>query len=481
MIRLLTLITLSFIGIPAISCAAQSTSAARSSPEASQNVTQKYQPIADRIIADVMKNNRGYDKLTELCDDIGHRLSGSKSLDRAIDWAVATLKRDGHENVRAEPVMVPHWVRGAESAEMIEPRAIQLSMLGLGGSVATPAEGITAEVIAVKDREELEALGNAAVRGKIVLFNHAMPAYSEEHGTSYGTTVQYRSNGATWAAKNGAVAALVRSVTARSLRSPHTGGMRYADDVTKIPTAAISTEDADTLYRLCKRGVRVVVRLKMEAHFKPDAPSANVVAELRGREKPEEIVVIGGHIDSWDVGQGAHDDGAGVVTAMEALNVLRRLDLRPRRTIRVVLFTNEENGLAGGTQYAKQHEKELPNHVAAIEMDSGGFAPTGYGVSVNDEAKQPRATAQLGEITALLHAIGATKARGDGGGADIGPMKPAGVPQLSHDVDVSTYFDYHHTHADTLDKVDRVELSKNVAAMAVVAYVLADMPGRLGD
>lgn len=457
-----------------------STAVAQSPTSAPAEFTRKYQQTADRIITEVMKSNQAYDKLTELCYDVGNRLSGSKHLEKAVEWAVATLKKDGQENVRAEPVTVPCWVRGRESAEMIEPREMQLAMLGLGGSVATPPEGITAEVVAVKDREELEALGDA-VRGKIVLYNHAMPAYSPERGTSYGETVQYRSNGATWAAKNGAVAALVRSVTARSLRSPHTGGMHYADDITKIPTAAVSVEDAETIWRLCNRGVRVVVRLKMEARFEPDAQSANVVAELRGREKPDEVVVIGGHIDSWDVGQGAHDDGAGCVVAMEALRTLRRLDLRPRRTIRVVLFTNEENGLAGGKQYAKTHEAELANHVAAIESDSGGFAPVGYGVSLKDESKQPRAVEQLKEITALLTSIGATRATGDGGGADIGPMKPFDVPMLSHDVDMATYFDYHHTHADTLDKVNRDELSQNVAAMAVTAYVLADMPGRLGD
>ncbi|MBL8881033.1 MAG: M28 family peptidase, partial [Phycisphaerales bacterium] len=320
----LTFVAIAFAAALSFNAAAQVLGSGSHTPAAAGELTKKYQPIADRIIAETLKDNRAYDKLTELCDDIGHRLSGSKNLERAVDWAVATLKRDRHENVRAEPVMVPHWVRGRESAEMIEPRHMELSMLGLGGSVATPAEGITAEVVAVTDREELESLGEA-VRGKIVVFNHAMPPYTEERGTSYGTTVQYRSNGAAWAAKNGAVAALIRSVTARSLRSPHTGAMRYEDGVTKVPTAAISIEDADTIYRLCKRGVKVVIRLKMEARFEPDAPSANVVAELRGREKPEEVVVIGGHLDSWDVGQGAHDDGGACIAAWHALLAIKEL------------------------------------------------------------------------------------------------------------------------------------------------------------
>jgi len=437
------------------------------------SIATTYRERANRIIEATLADNDAYKKLEELCDDVGNRLSGSENLNNAIRWAVETFKRDGQENVHTESVMVPRWVRGRESLELILPRRESVPMLGLGGSVGTPAEGITADVIAVYDEKELDQVGEKA-RGKIVLFNFPM----DGHG--YGTTVRFRTNGARLASEYGAVAALVRSVTTRSLQSPHTGAMRYGDAKVKIPTAAVSVEYARKMARLLKRGKTVRVTLNMQAKTLDDAPSANVVAELRGSERPDEVVVISGHLDSWDVGQGAHDDGAGVVTAMETINILRKLDLRPRRTIRAVLWTNEENGLAGGKAYAKRHESELSNYVAAIEMDSGGFAPTGYGVSLSDEAAQNVAVEQLADVLSLLESIGATNASAGGGGADIGPMKPAGVPMLGHRVDGEHYFDYHHTHADTLDKVDPDDMSKNAAAMAVVAYILADMPGRLG-
>jgi carboxypeptidase Q len=363
---------------------------------------------------------------------------------------------------------------------MLEPRAHTLAMLSLGGSVGTPSAGITGEVVVVRDEAELDALGEGA-KDRLVLFNNPMPPYDPEKGSGYGTAVRFRGSGARLAAAKGAVACLIRSVTATSLRSPHTGAMRYGDAPSKIPAAAISIEDAEMIARLTARGQRVVVRLNMEARDEGMAPSANVVAELRGRTNPDEIVVIGGHIDSWDVGQGAHDDGAGCVIAMEALNVLRRLNLTPRRTIRVVLWTNEENGLAGAKQYAQDHADELSKHVAAVEADSGAFRPAGFSVDFEDESRRQLAVKQMEEIIELLGTIGPLRARAGGGGADIGPLRPAGVPLLGFEVEGSKYFDYHHSHADTLDKVDRHELSQCVAAMAVTAYVLADMPGRLGE
>ncbi len=439
-----------------------------------------YRATAERIIVATRAGNRAYAKLEELCDDIGHRLSGSDELERAIDWAVQKLKEDGHENVRKEPVMVPRWVRGRESLDMIEPRAHPMPLLGLGGSVGTPPDGITAEVIVVADENELDAAGDA-VQGKIVLFNNPMPEYDPEKGSGYGTTVRFRGRGAHLAANKGAVACLVRSVTARSLQSPHTGAMRYGDAHKKIPAAAITTEDASMLARLTARGKRVVVRLKMEARDEGQAPSANVIGELRGRTHPDEIVVIGGHSDAWDVGQGAHDDGAGCVIAMEAISVLRRMGLIPRRTIRVVLWTNEENGLAGGRQYANDHASELPNHVAAIESDSGAFRPEGFTLEHKDPQRQQVVLAQMRELVHLLEPIGPMKASAGGSGADIGPMKSAGVPLMGLEVEGSTYFDYHHSPADTLDKVDPQHLTDCVATMAVTAYILADMPARLGE
>ncbi|HMQ14918.1 MAG TPA: M20/M25/M40 family metallo-hydrolase [Phycisphaerae bacterium] len=473
-IRAWTVLLLPAVLVPAVLVPAQESAA----PEG--DLGPHYAPLARRIISETLRENDAYRKLEHLCDDVGHRLSGSPGLDKAVDWAVETLKRDGHENVRTQPVTVTRWVRGDESLELLEPRPLAMPMLGLGGSVGTAPEGITAEVLVVRDLEELNDLGEKAA-GKIVLFNFPMASDNESGGGGYGAAVRYRVYGARWASSHGALAALVRSVTTRSFQSPHTGAMTYVDAERRIPAAAITVEHAEYLARLQARNIPIRVRLRMEARTEGNAPSANVIAELVGRELPEEYVVIGGHLDSWDVGQGAHDDGGGVVTAMEAITVLRRLGLRPRRTIRCVLFTNEENGLAGGRAYASEHAADLPRHVAAIEADSGVFAPTGFGLDVDDPARRERGLATLRQITALLRPIGADDLVPGHGGADISPMKPAGVPLIGQRADMTYYFDIHHTHADTFDKVNRDDLSRHVAAMAVMSYILADMPARLGD
>jgi carboxypeptidase Q len=439
---------------------------------AQPTVDETYRETARRIIAAATEDDRAYRRLEQLCDDIGHRLSGSVGLERAIEWALRCFRDDGQENVRAEPVTVPVWVRGAESLEMVEPRAMSLPMLGLGGSCGTPPEGITAEAIVVRDVDELNALGDA-VRGKIVVYNFPM---AEDGGRGYGTAVQYRVFGARWAIEHGAVAALVRSVTTRSLMTPHTGAMNYLESRRHIPAAAITTEHADMLARLAARDIPIRLTLKMEARSAPDAQSANVVAELRGRELPDEIVVIGAHLDSWDVGQGAHDDGGGCVTVMEALRLLRELNLRPRRTLRAVLFTNEENGLAGGRTYAREHAGDLPRHVAAVEADSGVFQPVALSIEHRDPKRADLAVEQLAGIARLLEPLVPIRVKRGGSGADIGPMKPSGVLLLGQDGDTTHYFDVHHTHADTLDKVDPRNLQQHVAMMAVTAYVLADLP-----
>jgi len=444
------------------------------------SLADRYREPAQRIITAALADNDAYRKLEELCIRIGHRLSGSPQLEKAIDWAVDTMKKDGQENVRREKVMVPHWVRGKESVTLIEPRNEPLVMLGLGGSIGTPSEGITAQVVVVSGKDELEKIGDQA-KGKIVLFNNIMPPYDPEKGSGYGAAVQYRGKGASLASKQGAVACLIRSVTAKSLRSPHTGAMRYGENDTKIPAAALSTEDADTIARLQAHGIPVVVNIKMEAQTLPDVSSANVVGELRGSTNPDEVVVIGGHIDSWDVGHGAHDDGGGCVMAIEAINVLRKLKMIPRRTIRVVLFTNEENGLAGGKAYAADHTAELAKHVAAIETDSGVFRPTGYSAECENKERETLAAEQLRDLVTLLSSIGPMKTNVGHSGADISAMKPAGVLLMGHNVEGSTYFDYHHTHADTIDKIDPEALSQNVAALATMAYIIADMPTRLGE
>lgn len=448
-------------------------------PLRSEDGNATYAPTVKRIIEQTMRENDSWKKMEELCDGIGHRLSGSPELERAIEWAIATMKADGHENVRGEKVMVPKWVRGEESAEIVSPRRIPMAMLGLGGSIRTPKEGITARVVVVRDEAELEAAGDK-VKGAIVLYNNAMPPYDDEHGSRYGETVRFRGKGAILAAKQGAVACLVRSVTARSLRSPHTGMMRYEEGVKKIPAAAVSCEDAEMIARLTARGQEVKVTLKMSARDEGMAPSANVIGELRGRERPDEVVVIGGHFDSWDVGQGAHDDATGCVMAMEAISVLRRMGLTPRRTIRVVLWTNEENGLMGGKAYAQDHADEMDKHIVAIESDAGGFRPESFGLECADKARREKAAKQMDEILALLAPVGTLRISGEHSGADISPMKESGVMLMGLGVEGSKYFDYHHSHADTLDKVDPRELSQCVAVMAAVSYVIADMPERFG-
>jgi len=375
------------------------------------------------------------------------------------------MKKDGLENVHTEPVKVPHWVRGQESAEIVSPRRQRLVMLGLGNSLGTTPAGIEADVLVVRSYEELDAAGSR-VKGRIVAFNVPF--------TTYGETVQFRSNGPSRAAMLGAVAALVRSVGPPGLRLPHTGALRYADGAPQIPAAAITTEDAGKLQRMQDRGITPRVLLKMDAKFLPDADSFNVVGELRGRERPDEIVVVSGHYDSWDVGTGSTDDGGGCVVAWEALRLMRKLNLRPRRTLRVVLWTNEENGLRGALAYRDRHRDELAKHVLMFESDSGVFKPTGFGFTGSDAAR-----AKVAEIATLLTGIQVDRISAAGEGADIGPSVQAGnIPAMSLDVE-GNYFLIHHTEADTIDKIDPIDMSRASAAIAGMAYVIAEMPDRL--
>jgi carboxypeptidase Q len=420
----------------------------------------RYAEVANRIIAAAQADSAGaWNRIAELSDRFGHRLSGSVALEQAINWTAATMTRDGLENVRREKVMVPHWVRGAESLELIAPRRQLLPMLGLGGSIATPPGGISAEVMVVATFEELTARA-AEAKGKIVLY--------DAEWRDYGFNGSFRRLGAIAAAKAGAVASLARSAGPYSMRTPHTGNMSYDSTVTKIPHASVTAEDAMIIRRMIKRGEKVRVTLKMNAQMLPDAESHNVMGELRGREKPDEIVVMGGHIDSWDVGQGAMDDAGGVVVAWEAIRLLKKLGLTPRRTIRVVGWTNEENGGRGGPAYrdAHQHEK----HQLAIESDGGVFAPLGFGFTGS-----PAARAIIEAIGSLLKPINAGKIEAAGGGADIAAIMATGVPGMGLNVDGTRYFWFHHTDADTPDKLDPAEVQRCVAAMAVMAYIAADL------
>lgn len=447
------------------------------SPEATPAVeTSSVRSPADDLVEAAVSNHRAYELLAHLTDNIGPRLSGSAGAAEAVRWTTERFRSWGIE-VRNEPIMVPHWVRGEEEGRIVSHFDQKLVLTALGGSVATPESGVTAEVIAVRSFEELKANAEKA-KGKIVLFNVPMDLAKIESGRAfeaYGEAVAYRGVGASRAAEVGAVGALVRSVASASLRTPHTGSLRYDANLPKIPAAAVTTEDADLLSRLYAKGEKVVVHFKLTPKSLPDVESANVVAEIRGTTNPEEIVLIGAHLDSWDLGTGAIDDGAGCVMVMETMRLLKEKNLRPRRTIRAVLYMNEENGLRGGRGYAERHRAEIPSHVAAIETDAGAAAPLGYITTLSD--------AQITAFRPLLgplKRIGATRlTHADQTGADTSPLTSAGVVGFGLVPDPRKYFDYHHTPADTLDKVDPNELAANTAAIAALTWVLADMPERL--
>ena len=439
-------------------------------PAQDTDLTAKYKPVSDKLIDAALADTAGYDRLAYLCYRIGNRLSGSTGLEKAIAWSAEQMKAAGLQNVRTIPTKVPHWVRGKESAKMLTPTLTvtekPLHMLGLGMSIGTPPGGITADVVTVNSFADLDKLAREKVAGKIVVYN--------QEYTGYGPTRFYRSSGASRAAALGAVAALVRAATPLAMQIPHTGAMDYDEKQPKIPTASISPEDARMMARLAADGVPMKVHLEMEAKMLPDADSANVIGEIVGSEHPEEVVVMGGHIDSWDVGQGAQDDGAAIMACLNALSLMKKLGLQPKRTLRIAFWVNEENGGRGGESYRAFVGDKIKNHVAAIEMDGGAEAPRGFGANVT-----PEGIATMQQIGKLLDRIGAGEITGGGGGSDIGPLMRDGVPGIGERTVGTHYFDWHHTEADTLDKVDPEDFRKNVAALAVMGYVLADMPGRL--
>lgn len=430
--------------------------------------------ISDAALADAT----AWPALAYLTDRIGHRLSGSPQLATALTWAQATLEREGI-TVRLQPTKVRHWVRGAEHATMLAPIKQPLAIIGLGGTVPTPRRGITAPVVVVDSWDALAAAKDR-VKGAIVLYN--VPLDNDEH--SYGKVFGYRYRGASKAAELGAAAVLVRSLTMRSLRTPHTGTLKYTDGVPKIPAAAISIEDAQHIARLAAAGQTVTVSLNLQSQDLPPAPSYNLIAEIKGREAPDEIVLIGAHIDSWDVGQGAHDDAGGVVACMQALATIKRLGLTPRRTIRAVLFTNEENGTAGADAYAAAEGPNAASHVLAFETDSGTFAPLGYFIEVSDAAAKRSVDASTifarwATLAPALLPGGVSTATPGWAGTDVDPMLELGVLGASIHSANEAYFDYHHTEADTLDKISPIDFTNNIRAIAVMAYVVADASLRL--
>ncbi|KAM4633286.1 carboxypeptidase Q-like [Polymixia lowei] len=428
---------------------------------------QSYANVVKQIIDLALSGaaqNRSYSRLANFVDTIGHRVSGSQNLEKAIEYMHKAMTQDGLD-VHLEPVKIPHWVRGEESAEMILPRAKKMAILGLGSSVGTSPEGITAEVLVVQSFEELERRASEAA-GKIVVFNQPFVSYFE--------TVLYRRDGASAAAKVGAVASLIRSITPFSINSPHTGWQVYQDGVGHIPTACITIEDAELMARMAQRGQKIEVRLTMGAKTLPDADSFNTVAEIVGWEYPEQVVLLSGHLDSWDVGQGAMDDGGGSIISWEALSLIKDLGLRPRRTLRAVLWTAEEQGGVGAQQYYDLHKVNVSNFNLVMESDLGTFSPVALQFTGNDAAREV-----MEEVVSLLAPINLTKLEKDGEGTDISYWLEAGVPGASLHVEDSKYFWFHHTEGDTMTVQNPRDMDLCSALWAAVGYVVADLKDML--
>ena len=429
---------------------------------------------AERIVAQILGNSKAYEHVSYLTDHIGPRLSGSKNAELAVAWTTQQFRTWGVP-VRQEKVLVPHWVRGIERGSLVSHNNQKLSLTTIGGSVATPAQGITADVIEVKSFDELEKLGRAKIRGKIVYYHNPMDMQLVESGhafDAYSKAVEFRSKGASKAAPFGAVAMVIHSVSSASLRTPHTGALRYEAGLPKIPAAALSAEDALLVHRLLSKGERVRMQLVLTPRTLPDVESANVIAEIRGSERPDEVVIIGGHLDSWDLGTGAIDNASGVAMVMETMRVLHEMGIKPRRTLRAVLFMNEENGLRGGKKYFANvsANETLAKHVAALESDAGAAAPTGFVTTLKGDTLRA-----LESRVSILSRLGALKfTTSTSTGADTSPLVDAGVPGFGIVPDPRHYFDWHHTPADTLDKIKEPELTQSTAAFAALAYVLAD-------
>jgi carboxypeptidase Q len=432
-----------------------------------------------RIQTAALASDYAYAQTAYLSNNIGPRPSGSAQAERAVQYVAAEMRKLGLD-VRLQKVMVPHWVRGEEKGELVQFEGMaagttqKIVLTALGGSVATPAEGQTAEIIVVGGVAELNAMGREKVQGKIVLFNSKFDKEMAASGfgiNAYGQAVSVRGAAATAGGRLGAVAVLVRSVGGSQNRLAHTGSMRYTEGVTRIPAAAVSTEDADLIAYLAGKGI-VKIRLLLTPQTLPDAVSYNVIADLKGSEKPDEIVIVSGHLDSWDLGTGALDDACGVAVSMQAVYLLKQLKIQPKRTIRMIAWMNEEHGLRGGTTYAQEEKANITNHFAAIESDLGASHPVGFLYTA-----KPEVQAFFGPISSVLASQGAGLAQIQPGGvgADIGPLTQQGVPSFAPFFDTRTYFNYHHTEADTMDKINPKELAESGSVMAVLAYALANL------
>lgn len=423
-----------------------------------------YKTVVEQIIDFSLNGpgqNQSYNRLATFVDKFGPRISGSQNLENAIDYMLDILEKDGLDNVHGEAVNVTHWVRNEEYAKLISPREQNLAISGLGGSVATDGE-ISADVIVVKSFDDL----SDKVSGKIVVFN--------QNYISYGITAEYRVLGAARAAKYGAIATLIRSVTPQSIYTPHTGIQEYQDGVKQIPTACITVEDAEMLQRIQDRGEAIRIAMRMNAQNLPPSVSRNTVAEVMGAVNPEQIVLVSGHLDSWDVGQGAMDDGGGAFISWQALSIVRQMGLKPKRTMRMVMWTDEEAGGVGSNQYYERHKGNAGNISILFESDIGVFTP--YGIQFTGS---PQAKAIMTTIGQLLISINATQVGDNGGETDTGWWKDLGVPMGSIATDNERYFWFHHSNGDTMTVMDPIQMNLCSAVWAVYSYVLADMDSML--
>ncbi|XP_031763396.1 carboxypeptidase Q-like [Galleria mellonella] len=424
-----------------------------------------YGNVRDEIFRYVLEGEfkgKTYDELAKFVDKFGARPSGTEVLENSIDYMIELTRAEDINDIVTEELEVPHWTRGEERVTMLQPRVKNLSVLGLGRSVSTPPEGITAEVVIVTDFAELENSREEDIKGKIVIFD---PVY-----TTYGETSVYRSQSATRASAKGAVASLVRSIAPFSIDSPHTGSQSYGQNVTQIPTAAITLEDADLIRRIINRGEKVILKIEMSSSYDTKI-SRNTIVDLKGRENPDSLVIVSGHIDSWDVGQGAMDDGGGLFVSWAAPVILKRLNLQPRRTVRSIFWTAEEFGLIGAYAYEEKHRDENHNINFIMESDEGTFAPLGLAVAGNQEAR-----CIIAEILKLFESINATTlVEDDSPGSDIAVITRTGIPGASLHNDNERYFWFHHTAGDTMNVEDERELDLGSAFWTTVAYIIADI------
>ncbi len=441
-----------------------------------QPVEQKYKGLAQKLLEVGLRDCESYSMLKELCEKAPHRLSGSEGAVVAVELTKKMMMERGFDKVHLEKVMVPHWVRGEEECWIIPApsstaqimRLQTLTVCALGGSIATPNEGIQVEVVEVKNFDEVRKLGKSA-KGKIIFYNRAFDPSKVNTFEAYGGAVDQRSRGAIEAAKVGAVAVLVRSMTLALDDKPHTGMMNYADTVKKIPAAAISTVHANQLSELLKKQKSAKIHLKLTPHTLPDVESANVVGEITGSEKPNEIIVVGGHLDAWDKGQGAHDDGGGCMQAIEVVNLFKKMGVKPKRTIRAVMFMNEENGVRGGKAYPVAPERKEEKHIAALESDAGSHTPRGFSVKGDSTLLQ-----KVLRWKPLFEMLDAGKINIGYAGVDVDPLVATGVPGFGLVPDNQRYFDYHHSDNDTFDKVHPREIEMGAIVEALLCWLISE-------